>query len=337
MKQIYLVTGAAGFLGSNVCRKLIENSHEVRGLVLDGDKYAGFVPKGTDVYFGNICKEESMDAFFDVPEGTSIVLIHCASLVTVNPDYRQSLIDVNVIGTENLIHKCLKHKGVCKMVYVGSTGAINELPHGESIAETDSYDADAVVGWYSKSKAMASQLVMDAVKNRGLDACIVHPAGIMGPDDFSNSTTSRMLLEILQGKMQAGMKGKFNLCDVRDLASGCIAAAEKGMKGESYILGNEEVTLKQLCGLLKNETGCKPIRFYMPLSLAAFMARKMEKRAKKTGKQPLMTTFAVYNLARNNNYDYTKAVRELGYRSRPYSETIRDQVRWYISSGQYHK
>jgi dihydroflavonol-4-reductase len=197
------------------------------------------------------------------------------------------------------------------------------------------YDPEKVVGWYSKTKAMACQKVLQAVKSQDLNACIVHPAGIMGPNDYSNSTTTHTVLQILNGEMPIGMKGSFNMCDVRDLASACIAAVEKGRKGESYILGNEEVTLKQLFTYLSADVKCKPIKWYMPLWMANIMASIMEKRARRKGEKPVMTKFSVYNLARNNKYDYTKAQRELDYAPRPYQQTAKDEVQFLIKSGQF--
>ncbi len=337
MNTIYLVTGAAGFLGSNVCRLLLEKGCNVRGLVLPNDRYAQFVPAGTEVMEGDICRPDTLERFFAVPEGTETMLIHCASMVTVNPDYNPTLVKVNVEGTENLIAQCLSHNECRKMVYVGSTSTIPEQPKGTAICEVDNYAPDCVEGWYSRTKAMASQKVMDAVRGQGLKACIVHPSGILGPNDFSLSTTTHTVLQILQGKMPIGMKGSFNLCDVRDLADGCIRAAESGKIGQSYILGNEEVTLKALCRILVAESGCRPIRFYLPLGLAARLAKQMEKKAAKKGTAPLLTSFSVYNLARNNQFDYSKARHELGYSPRSYKETLHDQVQWLIQSGQYIK
>ena len=111
--------------------------------------------------------------------------------------------------------------------------------------------------------------------------------------------------------------GSFNRCDVRDLAAGTIAAVDKGRVGESYILANEPVTLKDMCEMLHAECNAKKIAFYLPLDLADKIAQGLEKQAAKTGKKPLMTTFSVYNLARNNEFDYSKAQRELGYTTRP--------------------
>ncbi|MCD8040340.1 MAG: NAD-dependent epimerase/dehydratase family protein [Clostridia bacterium] len=330
MGKIYLLTGAAGFLGSHICDTLLGRGDKVRALVLRGDKSLKYVPSQVEIVEGDLCDVQSLEQFFTVPEGTEAVVIHCASMVTTNPEYSEKLMNINVGGTKNMIEMCLKHS-VKKMVYVSSTGAIPELPKGQKIKEVNEFDADSdkVVGWYSKTKAMATQEVLNAVKERGLDACVVHPSGILGPKDFAVGETTRVIIQIMKGEMSAGMGGSFNLCDVRDLAEGCVAAADKGKKGECYILGNEEVTLKQLCKMMKRcAPESKPPKFFLPLWLAYKIARSMEKKAKKTGKKPLMTTFSVYNLARNNSFDYSKAKKELGYKTRPYEDTLKDEVVW---------
>ena len=159
-------------------------------------------------------------------------------------------------------------------------------------------------------------------------ACIVHPSGILGPNDYAVGETTSTLIKIIKGEMPVGMQGSFNLCDVRDLAAGCIAAVDKGRIGEAYILANETVTLKQLCEMLHEECNCQKIKFYLPLDLADKIANTLEKKAKKEGEKPMMTTFSVYNLARNNEFDYSKAKKELGYVTRSYEETIHDEVEW---------
>lgn len=103
--------------------------------------------------------------------------------------------------------------------------------------------------------------------------------------------------------------------------------------GECYILANETVTLKDMCDMLHQECNAKKIKFYLPLDLAGKIAQGLEKQAAKTGKKPLMTTFSVYNLARNNEFDYSKAQRELGYTTRPYQQTIHDEVQWFVDKG----
>jgi len=327
-KTVYLVTGATGFLGSNVCAQLLERGEKVKALVMPNDKAVRFVPSQVEICLGDLCNKDSLEQFFSVQDGMETIVIHCASMVTVNPDFNQKLIDINVGGAKNIIDKCLEHKECRKLVYVSSTGAIPELPKGQKIKEVDRFDANKVVGCYSQSKALATQAVLDAVRERGLNACVVHPSGILGPGDYAVGETTGTIIQIINGEMPVGIKGSFNLADVRDLAFGCIMAAEKGRKGECYILANKEVTLKELCEALSRESGCKPPKFYLPLGLAKFMARMMEKQAKKKGTKPLLTTFSVYNLERNNSFDYSKAEKELGYKTRSYEETLRDEVRW---------
>jgi hypothetical protein len=176
-------------------------------------------------------------------------------------------------------------------------------------------------------------MVLDAVQVMGLKACVVHPSGILGPNDHAIGETTNTLLQIIKGEMPMGMQGSFNLCDVRDLAAGTIAAVDRGRIGECYILANKTVTLKEMCDMLHAECNAKKIKFYLPLDLADKIAAGLEKQAEKTGKMPLMTTFSVYNLARNNEFDCTKARTELGYTTRSYEETIHDEVQWMIAEG----
>ena len=335
-ERYYLLTGAAGFLGTNICMQLLEKGCKVRALVLPNDKSVKFIHKEVEVVLGDLTDAPSLEPFFTVPEGCTSVIIHCASMVTVNPNYSEKLMAVNVGGTRNIITKVLNHPECEKMVYISSTGAIPEEPHGTKIREVSKFtpcDPKKVVGAYSQSKAAATQMVLDAVNVMGLKACVVHPSGILGPNDHAIGETTGTLLQIIKGEMPMGMQGSFNLCDVRDLAAGTIAAIDKGRVGECYILANKTVTLKDMCDMLHAECNAKKIKFYLPLDLADKIAAGLEKQAEKTGKMPLMTTFSVYNLARNNEFDYSKAEAELGYTTRSYEETIHDEVQWMIAEG----
>lgn len=333
--RLYLLTGAAGFLGSNICQQLLERGDSVRAFILNGDPAAQFIPDGVERFFGNLCSEEDCMRFFDAEPGTETICIHCASMVTVNPEYNEKLMAVNVDGTDNILAAMKAHPTCAKLVYVSSTGAIPELPKEQKIREVRHfypYDDQKVVGWYSRTKAIATQHVLDAAK-AGLNACVVHPSGILGPNDRAVSETTKTIIKIIKGEMPIGMQGSFNLCDVRDLAAGCIAAVDRGKRGECYILGNEEVTLKELCRMLDDELHCGVCKIYLPLGLAKVIARQQEKKAKHSGKAPLMTTFSVYNLERNNAFDYSKAQKELGYQTRSYAETLHDEAQWLKSAG----
>lgn len=329
-KPIYLVTGAAGFLGSTICRQLVAKGERVRGLV---HRTAPNLPEAVEIFKGDLSNKESLEPFFTVPEGEETIVLHIASVVSVEPEYDERVVKANVGGTNNIIDMCLAHPECKKLVYCSSTGAIPELPKGQPIKEVTEFEPEKLWDCYSQTKAQATQNVLNAVKERGLNACVVHPSGIMGPEDWSVSETTGTLIKIIQGEMPAGIDGSFNLSDVRDLANGTILAAEKGRTGECYILANEEITFKEFCKIVVAESGCKPIKMFLPIKMANFMGKIAEKHAKRTGKKALMTTFSVYNLARNNTFDYTKAKEELGYTTRSCRETICDEIAWLKEAG----
>lgn len=330
-KRIYLVTGAAGFLGGTICRQLVERGDKVRAFVLPNDVAARYIPDAVEIVKGDLCNLQDVRKLFEVEEGMESVVLHIASIVTVNPDYNPKVMEVNVGGTKNILQVMKEHPECKKLVYCSSTGAIPEVEKGSPIAEIDDFsdiNPDKVRGCYSQSKAMATQLVLDAARKDGINACVIHPSGILGPEDYAVGETTKTLIDIIKGKMPAGIDGSFNLCDVRDLAAGAIAAADRGNSGECYILGNEEVTFKHFSKLIVEETDCKKVPFFLPIRWAYIMADLMEKNAKKNGKKPLLTKFSVYNLARNNHFDSSKAKKELGYTTRSYRETIHDEVVW---------
>jgi dihydroflavonol-4-reductase len=324
---IYLLTGAAGYLGSNISRSLIAKNKTVRALVLKGDPAVTQVPARTEIVLGDILDANSLDEFFNVPDDTEIIVIHCASMVTVSPALSEKLFAVNVTGTKNIIENCVKHK-VKKLVYISSTGAIPELPHGEVIREVDCFNPDLIVGGYGQTKAMATQLVLDAVKEHDLDASIVYPSGISGPNDYGNGYFTNFIIDYFHGKMPAGIAGSFNAVDVRDLAEGVIACTEKGRKGEGYIMSNSAVSMRDLFRLISGNTGVRMVKLILPVSAAKALAAVSSFFSIFTKKPGLLTSFAIYNMTRNNNFSSEKAIRELGFSLRPFEETIRDMAVW---------
>lgn len=248
--RIYLLTGAAGLLGSNISRQLIDRGEKVRALVLSGDPALKYVPEEAEIIIGDVLDIPSLEKFFNVPKDTDIIMIHSASVVTLNPNPNPKVYAVNVDGTKNIIDMCLNHK-VKKLVYISSTGAIPEKPGNQPIKEVYQFNPDAVVGYYSVTKAQATQLVLDAVKeNPELDASIVHPTGICGPNDYAFGPVSTFLMQYAKGEMSAGIKGSFNSVDVRDLADGVISCCDNGRRGECYIMGNSLVSMKDMFSIV---------------------------------------------------------------------------------------
>ncbi len=333
MSVLYLITGAAGYLGGEICRQIVARGDQGRALVLPGDKAAKFIPEAIEQCEGDLCNMDSLERFFTVQPGTETIVLHCASMVALGNERRELVMKINVQGTQNVIDCCLRHSECQKLVYVGSTGAIPELPHGQKMKEPSCFSEEGIVGVYGQSKALASQCVLDAVQQHGLNACIVMPSGILGPGDSAcGPVTSGMLMQ-LRGETKVGVGGTFNLCDVRDLANGVLQAVKKGKAGESYILANEVVTYQKYTDLCAQEGHCKKPLLFLPCWVMSLLADKMEKRAEKNGTQAPLSRYEVYNLSRNNAFDSTKARRELGYTSRSYRETIHDEIVWLRERG----
>jgi len=331
--RIYLLTGAAGLLGSNVSRKLIERGEKVRALVLKGDPAAKYIPEQAEIVFGDITDNESLERFFTVPKGLEVYVIHSASIVTLNPNPSEKVHAVNVDGTQNIINKCISHK-VKKLVYISSTGAIPERKGNLPIKEVSHFDANGLVGYYSVTKAEASQLVLNAMEMvPELDASIVHPSGICGPDDYSFGPVADFIIKYASGKMPAGIKGTFNSVDVRDLADGVIACCDKGRRGECYIMSNSLVSMRDMFNIINDAAGLNYNPKVLSVPLAKIAAKIMAVVSKLTGKPALLTDFAIYNLDRNNNFDCTKASTELGFKCRPFEESIADEVQWLKEEG----
>ena len=331
MGRVYLLTGAAGFLGNNIAKQLLEKGCKVRGLVLEGDKAEQYIPRGVEIVHGDLLDVKSLEQFFDVEE-EEIICIHCASIVYLKEEPNDFVKRVNVDGTKNIIDFCLR-KNVKKMVYVSSTGTVSELPHGIKMKEPKRFDLDKIVGYYGKTKAMATELVMNAVQNQGLPATIVYPTGICGPNDYAHGPVSTFIIQYCTGETKMGVPGSFNSVDVRDLAAGTIACVEKGGIGEGYILGNDVVSMRQMFQYISQAGNVKLVKTVLPMAVTKLIVKGGILLGKVTHKDPLFTELMMYNLVRNNDYDSSKARKELGYSTRPFSETIYDEVKWLNEEG----
>ncbi len=177
------------------------------------------------------------------------------------------------------------------LIYISSTGAIPELPAGQKITEVNHFwPRNGLIGYYSETKAEATQLVLDALeKYPELDACVIHPSGICGPYDYAFGPVSSMVRDFVQGKMKMGIEGTFNSVDVRDLAEGVVAACEKGRRGECYIMSNEVVTMHDMFRVMNEAAGLSQRSYVLSKKLAHIGVRVLALVSKFTGKEPLLS------------------------------------------------
>lgn len=331
---IYIITGANGFLGNNLIRRLSQNpDNEIRALVSSLDRADALKGLNCKIFAGDVTRPDSLAEIFDVPKNAKVYVIHCAAIVYIKSKPNPAVRAVNIGGTKNIVDKTLAIGA--KLVYVNSVHAIPELPDGKVMTEIAHFDPAKVEGEYAKSKAEAAQLVLDAVKNRGLDACIVHPSGIMGPYDYKISHLTQLIIDTMTGRLKAGVKGGYDFVDVRDVVDGIIAACEKGKAGECYILSGHYVSVPDLLKMIAEASGRKPVKTFLPLWLAELTAPLSEIYYNIKKQPPLYTKYSLYTLRSNANFSHAKADRELGYHSRPTKETIVDTVQWLKQNRKY--
>lgn len=330
MGKIFLITGAAGHLGSVLVKRLVDQGARVRALVLPGEKN---VPGGCEqVCYANICEQESLEPFFDLAEGDEAVVIHAAGIVSIASRIPPLLRNVNVTGTRNIVAMCQKHN-VNKLVYVSSVHAIPEKPAGYTITETDLFEPTLVEGAYAKTKAEATRLVLEAAK-RGLDASVVHPSGICGPYDNGRGHLTTLVLDYCNRRLTSGLKGGYDFVDVRDVVEGILACCEKGARGECYILSNRYTSVPELLELLHETTGQKRVTSFLPLWFINAVAPLAEAYYRILRQPPLFTKYSIYTLNSNANFSREKAKRELGYEPRyTMRETLADTVAWLREQG----
>lgn len=317
-------------MGNTLLRILKDKNVEVCALLLPQEKAA--VQADNIRYFrGDVCRPDTLEALFAGKPAEEVIVIHGAGIISISRHVTAPVYEVNVNGTKNMIDISLRYH-VDRFVYVGSVHAIPELPAGRKIAEVEEFSPDLVVGAYAKTKAEATQAVLDAVKD-GLHAVVVQPSGIIGPYDKGNNHLVQMVRDYMKGRITACVKGGYDFVDVRDVAQGCLLAAEKGRAGCCYILSGRYCTIRDLLRSVGKPYG-KKLLPVIPLFLARLAAPINELIAKRRGKRPLYTAYSLYTLTSNSNFSNARAVRELGYRTRPLEETIRDTVAWNRPSGE---
>lgn len=335
LARVFLVTGANGHLGNTVAKALNAKGEKVRGFVMPKDKSTALVGLDFEVIEGNICDPDSLDLLFQGLEGYELMVIHTAGIVTIATKHDDLVYEVNVNGTRNIINKCLEYN-VKRLVYISSVHAIPEKPRGEIIEEISEFNPDVVKGLYAKTKAEATRLVLESVKD-GLDAVVVHPSGIIGPNDYGFGNLTQLVLDFIDGKLGVTIKGGYDFVDIRDVTEGILAAVEKGRTGECYILSNQFYTVKEFLDLLAEVSKKKKIKVVLPMWLAIWTAPLSEYWYKLRKKPPLFTVYSLFTLTSNACFSHKKADRELSYSTRDMKDTLSETVAFLRSEHRMRK
>jgi dihydroflavonol-4-reductase len=327
-KDKILVTGASGFVGSAVARKLVEAGFSVRALVRGTSPRAHLAGLGLDFFEGDLRDRKSVERAI---AGMRYVF-HVAA------DYRlwardpSEIFASNVDGTRNLMEEAMR-AGVERVIYTSSVATIALRTDGMAADETSPLREDQGIGAYKRSKIAAERLVEAMVAEQGLAAVIVNPSTPIGPGDVRPTPTGRIIVEAAKGRIPAFIDTGLNLVHVDDVANGHLAALHRGKIGERYILGGQDVLFSQMLRDIAALVGRRAARVRLPWRALIPVAVIAEAVANITGREPFATLDGVRMAKYRMFFSSTKAEQELGYRSRPYVEGIEDAVRWFLDAG----
>lgn len=318
-----VVTGATGHLGNNLVPLLLSRGEQVRCLVHTN---AGALEDfDVEVVRGDVCDRESLDAAF----ADADIVYHLAAKISIVGDPDGSVEAVNVDGAHNVARACLD-AGVRRLVHCSSCHAF-DINTPEPVDETAGR-ATASHPAYDFSKFRGEERVRQVIAE-GLDATIVNPSGVIGPNDPEPSRMGRTLLGFAQRTMPSMIDGGFDFVDVRDVVSSVVAAGERGRTGENYLLGGHWAHVTAMAGYVEELTGAKPPWFTSPMWLAQVGAPFMTAWHAVTGLEPLYTGEALHALRATRELSHAKAHAELGHDPRPTRDSVHDALRSFAAAG----
>lgn len=324
-----LVTGATGFIGSAVTRKLIESGHETRVLIRDSSDMRNLADLPVERRLGDLTDPDSLGA----------AMTGCRGVFHVAADYRlwtrdpDAMYTVNVDGTRNLVLAAMA-AGVERIVYTSSVATLGVNADHTPADEDTATSLAAMIGDYKRSKFLAEAVVAELIEDQGAPVVIVNPSAPVGPRDRRPTPTGRTILDAAMGRMPAYVDTGLNIVHVDDVAAGHILAFEQGMVGRRYILGGQDMALQDILAEVAALTNHKAPRLRVPHAALLPIAHASEFWANVSGRPPLLTVDGL-RLARKHMYfSSQRAEQELGYqRHHSAQQAIADAVDWYRHNG----
>jgi dihydroflavonol-4-reductase len=323
-----LVTGGTGFVGAAVVRGLLADGRAVRVLARPGGDRRNLAGLEVAIAEGDLTDKASL----------ARAVAGCRELYHVAADYRlwardpETLFRANVEGTRDILLAAAE-AGVGRMVYTSSVAALGIVPGGVADEDTPVTYAD-MIGPYKQSKFRGQEEALRLARERGLDVVIVNPSTPIGPRDIKPTPTGRMIVEAAAGRMPAYVDTGLNVVHVDDVAQGHLLAAKRGRAGERYILGGEDMELRQILAAIAGLTGRAAPRLRLPHDLILPIAVVAEAWTRLMGgHEPFVTVDGVRMAKKKMYFSSAKARRELGYAPRPAQEALADAVAWFVENG----
>ena len=321
-----LVTGAAGFLGSHITRQLVARGADVRVLLRPSSNNRAIADLPLEYMTGDLRDAASLDR----------ALAGVQRVFHVAADYRlwskrsQDIYDSNVGGTKNLV-TAAERAGVEQFIYT-STVATIAVDRPDDPNEFTDAKLEEMVGHYKRSKWLAEKEVLEAAK-RGFPAVVAMPTTPVGPWDWKPTPTGKIILDFLNGKMPGYVETGLNFVGVEECAAGHVLVAEKGIAGERYLLGAENLTLKSVLDLLAQLTGLPAPSLKIPHGVALGVAYAETAFSRLIGREPQIPVEGVKIAQHMMFVDCSRAVRELGFQAGPVAAAFERAVRWYEANG----
>jgi len=322
-----LVTGAAGFIGSNVARLLLAEGVEVRAMIRPGEDRRNL--KGLDL-------EEIETDVLDPPALDRALsgcdtLFHLAAIYAIWKKDRSIFFKVNLQGSRNMLWAA-RRAGVEKVVYTSSIAGLGVKPGAELSNENTKFNQFDFANDYVLTKHLSQQEALTFARE-GLPLVVVNPCFPFGEGDVAPTPTGKIIIDVASGRMPFYFAGGLNVVDVLDVARGHVLAAKKGENGEMYILGNMNLTIKDFADRVAEIAGVRKPFLRLPVAIAAPVGRLMEGIARSTGVPPIITSKEVPYMAQYLWFDTSKAREKLGLQPTPIEDSIRRSLEWFKREG----